>query len=185
MHGGDSGAIDSLRFLRADFPIQIIHQSLVFCDKLWASFSLPALDFEQSLDQMLKVFHIPLQWLVANKIGERRGQNCSKLLTSSLKCSLSRLRLQTPRVSSVSFAWLVVILPGDFLFLPEALHGVLQIRSKSGGNDSLKCTLRFIEAPLVVWEGGKAMDGETCDCCVSFPTPRPAAAGGDVDKMKR
>jgi hypothetical protein len=130
MHGSDSVAIDSLRFFRADFFIQIIHQSLVFCDKLWASFPLPALDFEQSLYQMREVFHIPLQWLVANKIGESRGQNCSKLLISSLKCSLSRLRLQSPRVSSVSFAWLVVILPETFSFC-----------------------LRHAQDPVEIWEG--------------------------------
>jgi len=49
----------------------------------------------------------------------------------------------------------------------------------------VRVPLRFIQAPLVVWEGWKAMHGEIRDCCVSFPTPRPAAAGGDVDKMER
>jgi hypothetical protein len=59
MHGSDSGAIDLLSFLRVDFLVQILHQSFVFCDKLWASFSPAALDFEQSLYQLRKVFHTP------------------------------------------------------------------------------------------------------------------------------
>jgi len=93
MHGSASGAIDSIGLFRADFLIQIIHQSFVFCDKLWASFSLAALDFEQSLYQLRKLCHIHRQWLVANTIGENRGQNCSKLLTSSLRRPTGLARL--------------------------------------------------------------------------------------------
>jgi hypothetical protein len=66
--------------------LQTIHQSLIFCDQLWASLSSATLDFKQPLHQLGEVLHDFIQWLaklvrLAKIIGDSQGQHWSKVLT--------------------------------------------------------------------------------------------------------